>query len=120
VALGTAGGALAESGSHRHPPSVVSPDGASTISRANSGSEGGLISGADAAIIADAFRKALRKPEFLGERPVEEGDTPESAGPDSAGFDNGHHLLNQELAEEGTGLRTVGSSRDVHVEHSVE
>jgi hypothetical protein len=45
--------------------------GASTISRAHS--EDVPFSGADATIMADAFRKALRKPEFAGGQ-LEEGD----------------------------------------------
>ncbi|KAK7056969.1 hypothetical protein VNI00_002687 [Paramarasmius palmivorus] len=89
-------------------PSVVSPDGASTISRAGSAGEGGPFSGADAAIMADAFRKALRKPDFAG-RPVEEGDSPDQ--PEAKA-----ELLNRELAEEGRDIRSVSSSRGVRVE----
>jgi hypothetical protein len=67
------------------------------------------FSGADAAIMADAFRKALRKPDFAG-RPIEEGDSPESQEQKE------HQLLSRELAEEGRDIRSVGSSRDVRVE----
>jgi hypothetical protein len=87
-------------------PSVVSPDGASTIS------ESGPFSGADAAIMADAFRKALRKPDFAG-RPVEEGESPDRQ---DNGEDGKEELLNRELAEEGRGIRSVSSSRGVKVE----
>jgi hypothetical protein len=67
------------------------------------------FSGADAAIMADAFRKALRKPDFVG-RTIEEGDSPE------AEEQKEHRLLSRELAEEGRDIRSVGSSRDVRVE----
>ncbi|KAJ7075881.1 hypothetical protein B0H15DRAFT_941424 [Mycena belliarum] len=92
-------------------PSVVSPDGASTISRANSTGDPGPFSGADAAIMADAFRKALRKPDFAG-RPVEEGESPENDLTEQ----NDDELLNRELADEGRDIRSVGSSRGVRVE----
>ncbi|KAJ7645556.1 hypothetical protein DFH06DRAFT_1211702 [Mycena polygramma] len=92
-------------------PSVVSPDGASTISRAGSAGDPGPFSGADAAIMADAFRKALRKPDFAG-RPVEEGESPEHDNPES----NEDELLSRELADEGRDIRSVGSSRGVRVE----
>jgi len=67
------------------------------------------FSGADAAIMADAFRKALRKPDFAG-RTIEEGDSPEALEQKE------HLLLSRELAEEGRDIRSVGSSRDVRVE----
>ncbi|KAJ7264014.1 hypothetical protein B0H12DRAFT_1230772 [Mycena haematopus] len=92
-------------------PSVVSPDGASTISRAGSAGDAGPFSGADAAIMADAFRKALRKPDFAG-RPVEEGESPDQDNPEA----NEDELLNRELADEGRDIRSVGSSRGVRVE----
>ncbi|KAJ7644340.1 hypothetical protein FB45DRAFT_1053117 [Roridomyces roridus] len=91
-------------------PSVVSPDGASTISRAASAGDSGPFSGADAAIMADAFRKALRKPDFAGQ-PVEEGDSPENDNPET-----NDELLERELADEGRDIRSVGSSRGVRVE----
>nr|GAT50577.1 predicted protein [Mycena chlorophos] len=90
-------------------PSVVSPDGASTISRAGSG-DAGPFSGADAAIMADAFRKALRKPDFA-DRPVEEGESPDT-NPEATE----EQLLSRELADEGKDIRSVGSSRGVKVE----
>lgn len=77
------------------------------MSRANS-QDAGPFSGADAAIMADAFRKALRKPDFAG-RPVDEGESPENA-------DRKEELLNRELAEEGRDIRSVSSSRGVKVE----
>lgn len=64
----------------------------------------GPFSGADAAIMADAFRKALRKPDFAGP-PVEEVDDHR----DDA-------IMSRELKEEGRDLRSVGSSRGVRVE----
>lgn len=61
--------------------------------------------------MADAFRKALRKPDFAG-RPVEEGESPEHDNPEA----NEDELLNRELADEGRDIRSVGSSRGVKVE----
>ncbi|KAL0581186.1 hypothetical protein V5O48_000876 [Marasmius crinis-equi] len=105
-----AGGVAAGAGLGRA-PSLVSPDGASTISRAGSAGEGGPFSGADAAIMADAFRKALRKPDFAG-GPPEEGESPDAAENPEAKSE----LLNRELAEEGRDIRSVSSSRGVRVE----
>ncbi|KAI4525543.1 hypothetical protein EV122DRAFT_213069 [Schizophyllum commune] len=90
-------------------PSIVSPDGASTISHANSAGENAPFSGADAAIMADAFRKALRKPDFAAQ-PVEEGESPENKEPPE------EELINRQLAEEGRDIRSVSSSRGVRVE----
>ena len=73
MAAGVPGGV---SDHHHRASSVVSPD-ASSISHGGSAGEGGPFSGADAAIMADAFRKALRKPDFIG-GPVEEGIAPDS------------------------------------------
>ncbi|KAI8986196.1 hypothetical protein BD414DRAFT_52367 [Trametes punicea] len=89
-------------------------DGASMMSRA---SDAGPFSGADAAIMANAFRQALRKPDFA-DRPVEEGESPDDQPlPPTAGPTPGHsHLINQELAEEGRDIRSVSSSRGVKVE----
>jgi hypothetical protein len=58
--------------------------------------------------MADAFRKALRKPDFT-DNPVEEGEGG-SQQPNNGG------LLNRELAEEGRDIRSVESSRGVQVE----
>jgi len=54
--------------------------------------------------MADAFRKALRKPEFA-DATVEE---PEGGREDT--------LINRELAEEGRDIRSVSSSRGYRVE----
>lgn len=110
-----AGGAAAADnrssvGHGQRAPSVISPDGASTISRANSAGDTGPFSGADAAIMADAFRKALRKPDF---RPVDEGESPGSTDTPHAKEDA---IISQELAEEGRDIRSVSSSRGVRVE----
>lgn len=102
----TAGGA---SGTHEKAPAPA--DDGSLISRSNSAQESGLFSGADAAIMADAFRMALRKPEFIGETPEE---SPEEKAKKEA------ELLNKELAEEGRDIRSVSSSRGVKVEGPVE
>lgn len=84
-------------------------DGSLSVSRSNSAQESGLFSGADAAIMADAFRMALRKPEF--------GDTSES--PEESPKEKARQeaeLLNKELAEEGRDIRSVSTSRGVKVE----
>jgi len=98
------GGTTGRPSSDHRPPSVVSPDGVSEVSRAHSaGDSVPFFSGADAAIMADAFRKALRKPDFAGS-PVEENE------------DRKDDVINRELAEEGRDIRSVGSSRGVRVE----
>lgn len=88
--------------SARH--NVVSSDGASTVSRADSA--GGPFSAVDAAAMAAAFRNVMRKPDFA-DRPMEEGESPEQKDAD---------VLNRELAEEGRDIRSVSSSRGYRVE----
>ncbi|KAF9236504.1 hypothetical protein BU15DRAFT_63971 [Melanogaster broomeanus] len=92
------------SSEHHRAASIVSPDGVSEISRTHSAGDQGPFSGADAAIMADAFRMALRKPDFAGAT-VEE---PEERKDDA--------IMNRELAEEGRDIRSVSSSRGVRVE----
>ncbi|RDB24350.1 hypothetical protein Hypma_008423 [Hypsizygus marmoreus] len=115
-----AGGVLAGAGSvhNPEPPSVLHDmhDGASTISRTGSAAAGGAgdsgpFSGADAAIMADAFRKMLRKPDFAG-GPVEEDAT----GTEDENGKGKHVMINRELAEEGRDIRSVRSERGVKVE----
>lgn len=104
LAAGVAGGGGRTSSEHHRPASIVSPDGVSDISRAHSAGDQGPFSGADAAIMADAFRKALRKPDFAGATVEEPEERKEDA------------LINRELAEEGRDIRSVSSSRGVRVE----
>ena len=91
-------------------------DAASTIS-----DSGGPFSGADAAIMADAFRKMLRKPDFA-EGTVPEGDSPGADGAEeedvaaAAAASTSNIVLSRELAEEGRDIRSVASSRGVKVE----
>lgn len=116
-----AGAVLASAGatgSHR-PNSPDMHDGASTVSR---GSESAPFSGADAAVIADAFRTTLRKFNFA-DRPVMEGDSPDEEDPGepeslagSAAPHLGEIMLSRQLAEEGRDIRSVSSSRGVKVE----
>ncbi|EIW59569.1 uncharacterized protein TRAVEDRAFT_64545 [Trametes versicolor FP-101664 SS1] len=114
---GSAAGAAAGYGAGAYGPARPSSpgdvhDGASMMSRA---SDAGPFSGADAAIMANAFRQALRKPDFA-DRPVEEGESPDDQ-PHAGSAGPGHsHLINQELAEEGRDIRSVSSSRGVKVE----
>lgn len=104
----------------RNAPSVVMHDGASTTSAGDSGP----FSGADAAIMADAFRKMLRKPDFA-DRLEENDDGPEDVNDDDdVDDDSAHHrqgpsgagLIGRELAEEGKDIRSVSSERGVRVE----
>jgi hypothetical protein len=60
--------------------------------------------------MADAFRKALRKPDFA-DRPQEEGESPETNGAN----ETEEHLLSRELAEEGRNIRSVSSEKGVKV-----
>lgn len=73
------------------------------------GSDSAPFSGADAAVMANAFRDMLRKPNFV-DWPLEEGESPEE---ENGAPDN---LINRELAEEGRDIRSVSSSRGVKVE----
>ena len=85
-------------------------DGASTISRSGSAANPEApFSGADAAIMADAFRKMLRKPDFA-DQPVEEGESPDALEPSK------EDMIGRELAEEGRDIRSVSSERGVRVE----
>lgn len=59
--------------------------------------------------MADAFRKALRQPDFA-DRPQEEGESPESNAVPTE-----EQLLNRELAGEGRNLQSVSSERGVKV-----
>lgn len=111
-ALGAAAGYGAGAYSNRPSSPGELHDGASMTSRV---SDAGPFSGADAAIMANAFRQALRKPDFA-DRPVEEGESPDDQ-PHAGATGPGHsHLINQELAEEGRDIRSVSSSRGVKVE----
>jgi len=85
----------------------VAADGASTNSETP-------FSTMDAAVMAEAFRNALRKPDFAA-GPPEEGDPGENSPEPQDG-----ELLSRELAEEGRGLRNVSTSREVRVEQLPE
>jgi len=102
-------GAVATGGSPTNVTRNLTADAASGTSES-----GGPLSGADAAIIADAFRKMLRKPDFAGPA-VNEGDSPDSNAEREVEA-AGHVVLNRELAEEGRDIRSVSSSRGVKVE----
>lgn len=99
AAAAAAGGAVGGAAGVHHAPSSVSPDGASSYSD-------NLISSADAALMAEAFRHQLRNAGI--DQPVEEGESPDSQ--------NQPDMLSRELAEEGRDIRSVGSSRGVRVE----
>ena len=68
-----------------------------------------MISTHEAAYMADAFRKALRKPDFA-DRPPEEGESPESNAVQTE-----ERLLKSELADEGRDIMSVRSERGVKV-----
>lgn len=116
--LGGAGAGVASGGATRHPSSSAHGahhDNASMLSASDTTTSQGMLSGADAAIVADAFRQAMRKPDFSG-RPVEEDESPdtnerasgEMAVPSAA-------VLSEELRAEGRDIRSVGSARGVRV-----
>ncbi|CCA73888.1 hypothetical protein PIIN_07841 [Serendipita indica DSM 11827] len=92
----------------RNAPSIRYNDGNSVASRTSAAE--GVITGSDAAIMADAFRKALRKPDFA-DRPQEEGESPEQINAEESEA----LLLNRELAEDGKNIRSVSSQRGVKV-----
>lgn len=104
---GGGGGTLSRHDSQQQLAPSMTHDAESTTSRPGSAGDSGPFSGADAAIMADAFRKMLRKPDFAAAGPVEEGEGPE--GQDE-------QIINRELAEEGRDIRSVSSSRGVKVE----
>jgi hypothetical protein len=89
----------------RSPPSIR-PDGASVHSKITADP---MISTNEAAYMAEAFRNALRKPDFT-DRPQEEGESPESNAVKTE-----EQLLKTELAGEGRDIRSVGSERGVKV-----
>jgi hypothetical protein len=91
------------------PSRNLTTDAASTTSES-----GGPLSGADAAIIAEAFRKKLRKPDFAAPS-VHEGDSPDTTGEHETEAAE-KVVLKRELAEEGRDIRVVSSSRGVKVE----
>ncbi|KAG8963847.1 hypothetical protein FRC05_004388 [Tulasnella sp. 425] len=122
------GAAAAAPGGTRN--NSVQYDGAST----RSVSDAGLFSGQDAAIMADAFRKALRKPDFA-DRPLEEGEspstgtngvknTPSPGAPTSSPANPPPpppplpepDVIVRELAEEGRDLRSVSSVKGYTVQ----
>ncbi|KAI0714011.1 hypothetical protein C8T65DRAFT_573913 [Cerioporus squamosus] len=112
-ALGAGVGAAAGygAGAYSNRPSSIGGDGHDGASMTSRTSDAGPFSGADAAIMANAFRQALRKPDFA-DRPVEEGESPDDHGQGP----NRAELISAELAEEGRDIRSVSSSRGVRVE----
>lgn len=106
------------------PAAALSPSaGAHTFHDGASTDSGGPFSGADAAIMAQAFRTTLRQPDFMGS-PVEEGESPDQNDAEAEEDDMGagssrHHgslALSKDLTEEGRDIRSVSSSRGVKVE----
>lgn len=89
----------------RSPPSIHQ-DKSSVHSKATADP---MISTHEAAYMADAFRKALRRPDFA-DRPPEEGESPESNAVQTE-----EQLLKSELAGEGRDIRSVGTERGVKV-----
>lgn len=86
-------------------------DASSTTSHSHSGI--GESAPFDAAFVADAFKNAMRHPNFK-DRPLEEGESPDAVpdlpkpAPDV--------VLSRELAEEGRDIRSVRSERRYKVE----
>ncbi|KAG9035882.1 hypothetical protein FRB95_010285 [Tulasnella sp. JGI-2019a] len=121
MGAGLAGAAVKSPSGMRQTSSAMHRDDSS----ARSVSDAGPISGQDAAIMADAFRLALRKPDFA-DRPFEEGESPDTH-PSNPSREMGagtpgrrkssDGMLGSALAEEGNQLRNVGSARGVTVQH---
>jgi hypothetical protein len=86
-------------------------DASSTTSHSHSGI--GESAPFDAAFVADAFRNAMRRPDFK-DRPLEEGESPDAV-PDLP-KPSSDVVLSRELAEEGRDIRSVRSVRGVKVE----
>jgi len=106
------------------PPALSPGAGAHTFHDGASTDSGGPFSGADAAIMAQAFRTTLRQPDFMG-APVEEGESPDHNDAEAeddmlGGAESSRHhgslALSKELTEEGRDIRSVSSSRGVRVE----
>lgn len=115
---GMLGGAAAGHGSRDTPVggtgSVVGHgggDGASMVSGSDITAPG-MLSVADAAIVAGAYRRAMREPDFSA-RPVVEDESPDQP---EASSELERQLISQELAREGRDIRSVSSARDVKVQ----
>jgi hypothetical protein len=74
------------------------------------------FSGADAAILAAAFRDTLRNPDSVS-RPLEEGESPDK---EADSEEERQLFLHQQLKEAGKDLRSVASSRGVKVQQEGE
>jgi len=117
---GTLGGAAAGHGSRDTPVGGTGSavghgggDGASMVSSSDMTAPG-MFSVADAAIVAGAYRRAMREPDFSA-HPVVEDESPEQA---EASSELERQLISQELAKEGRDIRSVSSARDVKVQSS--
>lgn len=100
---------------------LTSAVGAHTFHDGASTDSGGPFSGADAAIMAQAFRTTLRQPGFM-DSPVVEGEGPDHNDVEAEDDDIGgagssrHHGSLAMSKEEGRDIRSVSSSRGVRVE----
>lgn len=104
------GAGAAPLGRGSFPRSYVGQDASSTTSHTDSG----LITGADAMFIANAFRDTLRRPDFK-DRPLEEGESPDALPEKPT-----DPVISRELAEEGRDIRSVHSVRGVKVESLID
>lgn len=115
---GTLGGAAAGHGSRDTPVggtgSVVGHGGGDGASMVSGSDTPGMLSVADAAIVAGAYRRAMREPDFSA-RPVVEDESPDQP---EASSELERQLISQELAKEGRDIRSVSSARDVKVQSS--
>lgn len=93
--------------------------GAASSASFHSASEGtGYISAVDAAAMADAFRNAMRKPDFA-DRPPEEGESPDLDNDTvTPRAKKSPSLLTRELQGEGVGVRDVDERKEINVHHS--
>ncbi|KAJ9119663.1 hypothetical protein QFC22_003373 [Naganishia vaughanmartiniae] len=101
----------ATASSHSDHGSLTSPGGAA--------GGGARLSGVEAAAVADAFRQAMRKPDFT-DIPTEEGESPESETAGGQIPSTPSRIMERELSGEGVGVRDLPSRRAYMVEGNDE
>ncbi|KAJ9097297.1 hypothetical protein QFC21_004966 [Naganishia friedmannii] len=101
----------ATASSHSDHGSLTSPGG--------SAGGGARLSGVEAAAVADAFRQAMRKPDFT-DIPTEEGESPESESAGGLIPSTPSRIMERELSGEGVGVRNLPSRRAYMVEGNDE
>ncbi|KAJ9110466.1 hypothetical protein QFC19_001592 [Naganishia cerealis] len=100
----------ATASSHSDQGSMTSPGG---------GAGAGRLSGVEAAAVADAFRQAMRKPDFT-DVPTEEGESPDSENAGGLIPSTPSGIMQRELSGEGVGVRDLHSRRAYMIEGTDE